>query len=427
MKIQYKFIIPFGLALIALLAVLIYNPVPTRTAGTDELPLESEESAGIEEAEIKYLYDLPIDSFHIERGKVRPNQTFSVLMNSFGIPFEFINSAIHMAADIFDARRFRAGNNYCVFYKPDSLDKTAYFVYEKDAAEYVVFSFADSLTVWNGTKHIDTVRQVYTGSIQSSLWNAFASIGANPMAAIELSDIYAWTIDFFGLQKGDSFQIVYDEYYIDDIPVSIGKVHGAFFKHMGRDFWAIPFEQDGRIEFFDKDGSSLRKAFLKAPLKYSRISSGFSHSRMHPILRIRRPHHGVDYAAPVGTPVLSIGDGMVVKSGYNGGAGHMIRIKHNSTYSTAYLHLSRYGKGIKAGAYVKQGDIIGYVGSTGTSTGPHLDFRFYKNDVAMDPLKVESPPVEPVKEDNLARFAIQRTEIMQMLNPLGVDENLVME
>ncbi len=412
MKKSVSYILPFLLALLALLTVIFYNSAYTPVPDED-ISFEEPEA---EEIIINYIYDLPADSFRIERGKVRRNQTFSVLLNSLGIPHETINTSLRLASDIFDARRFRAGNNYAVFYTNDSLESTAYFVYERDPVEYVVFSFYDSISVWSATKDIDTVRQSFSGSIQTSLWNAFNEKGANPMIAIELSEIYAWTIDFFGLQHGDSFLIVYNEYFVEDERFGIGTIHGAYFRHMGKDFLAIPFEQDGRTDFFDEEGNSLRKAFLKAPLRYSRISSRYSHSRMHPILRIRRPHHGVDYAAPVGTPVLSIGDGVVVKTGYDGGAGNMVRIKHNSTYSTAYLHLSRYGKGIKTGAYVKQGEIIGYVGSTGLSTGPHLDFRFYKNGHPVDPLKVESPPVEPVKEENMERFAVRKTEVMELLN-----------
>ena len=412
MKISVSHIISLLLALLALLAVIIYNSV--YKVGHDEVITLEEPEA--EEIVINYIYNIPADSFRIERGKVKQNQPFSTLLYNLGVPHETINTSLGLASDIFDARRFRAGNNYTVFYTNDTLENTAYFVYERDPVEYIVFSFTDSISVWSATKDIDTIRQTFSASIQSSLWNALNEKGANPMVAIELSEIFAWTVDFFGLQRGDSFLIVYNEYFVEEERYGIGTIYGAYFRHMGRDFWAIPFEQDGQVDFFDADGSSLRKAFLKAPLRYSRISSRFSHSRMHPILKIRRPHHGIDYAAPVGTPVLSVGDGVVIKTGYDRGAGNMVRIKHNSTYSTAYLHLSRYGKGIKNGAYVKQGDIIGYVGSSGLSTGPHLDFRFYKNGHPVDPLRVESPPVEPVKQENLERFAMRKTEVIDLLN-----------
>ena len=178
---------------------------------------------------------------------------------------------------------------------------------------------------------------------------------------------------------------------------------------------AIPFIQDGKETYFDIDGNSLRKAFLKAPLQFSRISSRYSSSRLHPILRIRRPHFGVDYAAPVGTPVVSIGDGRIISATTENGSGKMVKIQHNSVYATAYLHLSRFGKGISPGVFVKQGDIIGYVGSSGLSTGPHLDFRFYQNGSPVDPLKVDAPPVEPVSEANNARFEKIKSVVLSLL------------
>ena len=203
--------------------------------------------------------------------------------------------------------------------------------------------------------------------------------------------------------------------FIDDKSLGTGKIYGAQFTWAGKTITAIPFIQDGKETFFDSDGNSLRKAFLKAPLRFSRISSRYSSSRLHPILRIRRPHFGVDYAAPVGTPVQAIGDGRVTFAGTENGSGRMVRITHNSVYSTAYLHLSRFGTGIQSGVYVKQGDIIGYVGSSGLSTGPHLDFRFYKNGSPVDPLSVDAPPVEPVSEENKPRFEKNRLVVESLL------------
>jgi murein DD-endopeptidase MepM/ murein hydrolase activator NlpD len=254
-----------------------------------------------------------------------------------------------------------------------------------------------------------------SATIETSLWDAMLAGGLHPSLVVELSDIFAWSIDFFGLQKGDSFKVIYEEMSIDDKPLGVGKIFGAQFSGSGSTIYAVPFIQDNKESFFDGEGNSLRKAFLKAPLQYSRVSSRFSGSRMHPILRIRRPHYGVDYAAPIGTPVLSIGDGRVTRAGIESGSGRVVRIVHNSVYSTAYLHLSRFGAGIVPGAYVKQGDIIGYVGSSGLSTGPHLDFRFYKGGSPVDPLKVEAPPVEPVAEVNKARFEKSKTVVLSLL------------
>ena len=220
--------------------------------------------------------------------------------------------------------------------------------------------------------------------------------GMHPSLAVEMEDIFAWTVDFFGLQKGDSFKVVYEEKFIYDKSLGAARIFGAQFTWSGKTITAIPLVQDGRESFFDGEGNSLRKAFLKAPLSFSRITSRFSSSRMHPILRIRRPHYGVDYAAPIGTPVHAIGDGRVISATFENGSGRMVKISHNSVYSTAYLHLSGFAEGIHSGVYVKQGDIIGFVGSSGLSTGPHLDFRFYQNGYPVDPLNVEAPPVEPV-------------------------------
>jgi murein DD-endopeptidase MepM/ murein hydrolase activator NlpD len=239
--------------------------------------------------------------------------------------------------------------------------------------------------------------------------------GLHPALVGEMSEIFAWTVDFFGLQKGDNFKVIYEEFSIDGKSLGTGRIYGAQFNRTGRSITAIPFIQDGRESFFDVDGNSLRKAFLKAPLQFSRISSHFSSARMHPILRIVRPHYGVDYAAPIGTPVKAIGDGRVTAATNEGASGRMVRIQHNSVYATGYMHLSRFGEGIAPGKFVKQGDIIGYVGTSGLSTGPHLDFRFYMNGSPVDPLKVDAPPVEPISEENKAKFEKIKTVVLSLL------------
>jgi murein DD-endopeptidase MepM/ murein hydrolase activator NlpD len=223
--------------------------------------------------------------------------------------------------------------------------------------------------------------------------------------ALELSDIYAWTIDFFGLQKGDSIRVYYDEQYVDSVRIGIGRIYAADFYHGKRWQEAIWFDNGEIHNYFDAEGNSLRKAFLKAPLNYKRISSGFTYARKHPIYKVVRPHTGVDYAAPMGTPVVSIGDGVVTMKQYKGGGGHTVKIKHNSTYTTAYLHLSKYAKGLAVGKHVKQGEVIGYVGSSGSSTGPHLDFRVWKNGSPIDPLKMQSPPALPIPTQYKDTFA----------------------
>ncbi|UCH14731.1 MAG: peptidoglycan DD-metalloendopeptidase family protein [Bacteroidales bacterium] len=359
----------------------------------------------VETAEpVKRLYGIPVDSFYVEYGRISKNQNLSGILSGYNLPDGCFNKILEKSKGIFDLRKIRHGNRYTVFLSVDTLYEVRYFVYEHTPVDYILFDLTDSVAIEARKKNVNIVTKTATGTIKSSLWNAIMDKNLEPELAIELSEIYAWTIDFFELQVGDSFRVIYDKHYIDTIVAGLGKIHSAYFRHAQNDYYAIPFVQDSIESYYDLDGNSLRRVFLKSPLRYSRISSKYSHSRLHPILKIRRPHYGVDYSAPVGTPVQSIGDGKVIKVAYDNSAGRMVKIRHNSVYSTSYLHLSRYRKGIKKGAYVKQGDVIGYVGSSGLSTGPHLDFRFYKNNGPIDPFKVEAPPVEPVKEENKQAF-----------------------
>lgn len=362
-----------------------------------------------------FMYGIPADSFDLISGHIKPNGFLSEILLKHGVSMQEIDKAVKNSRDVFDVRKIKAGNHYILFCDRDSMARAKYLVYEHDPTTCYIFSFNDSLNITPFRKTIESEIRYASGTIKTSLWDAMITGNLHPSLALDLSDIFAWTVDFFGLQKGDSFKVIYEELYIDEKLLGTGKIYGAQFIRSGSVITAIPFIQDGKESFFDTDGNSLRKAFLKAPLHFSRISSRFSTSRLHPILRIRRPHFGVDYAAPAETPVHSIGDGKVTSAKTDGGAGKMVRIQHNSVYATAYLHLSRFGKGIAPGVYVKQGDVIGYVGSTGLSTGPHLDFRFYRNGSPVDPLKVESPPVEPVSEQNTERFEKIKTVVLSLL------------
>jgi len=363
-----------------------------------------------------FMYGIPSDSFDLVTGHIKRNGFLSTILLEHGISMEEIDRLLRNSVSVFDVRKIRSGNSYTVFCRKDSTARASYLVYEHDPTTCYVFSFNDSLNITSFSKEIKKVIKYDWLTIETSLWDAMLSEGLHPSLVNELSNIYAWSVDFFGLQKGDSFKVVYEEMSIDDKTLGAGKIYGARFFGSGVTINAIPFIQDGRESFFDSDGNSLRKAFLKAPLQFSRVTSRFSSSRLHPILRIRRPHYGVDYAAPVGTPVLAIGDGRITQATYNGESGRMVRIVHNSVYSTAYLHLSRFGPGIAPGAYVKQGDVIGYVGSSGLSTGPHLDFRFYMNGSPVDPFSVKAPPVEPILEENKAKFAKIKTVVMNLLD-----------
>lgn len=361
------------------------------------------------------LYGLAIDSFNIESNTVKRDQNMGKILSNYVLPERALTQLMLYSDKVFDLRKIRQGNNYTAFISKDTLYNLQYLVYEHSPIDYVVFDFTDSVKVTMKQKEVITRQKRVNGEIVTSLWDAICKNNINPLVAIELSEIYAWTVDFFGLQVGDKFTVVYDELFVDTVSIGIGKIYAASFNHFGKELMAIPFMQDSVEAFFDENGNSLRRAFLKAPLRYSRISSRFSGSRLHPILKIRRPHHGVDYAAPMGTPVYSIGDGRVIMAGYQKGAGKIVKVRHNSVYTTTYMHLSGFGKGITTGKYVAQGELLGYVGSSGLSTGPHLDFRVTKNGSPIDPLRMESPPVDPVRAENIEAFKSVKIAAIELL------------
>ncbi|MFO7869275.1 MAG: peptidoglycan DD-metalloendopeptidase family protein [Bacteroidales bacterium] len=372
----------------------------------------------ISEKKLQLLYGIDKERYEVIQKNVPRNTFLSDILKSTGLSNAKIHEVVVSLDTIFDVRKIKSGNTYTSFIeKKDSVNSLAYFVYEINMTDFFVcdFSQTDTVISYIDSKDIKKQEQAVKGTIETSLWNALEDKNVPPTLSLELSEIYAWTIDFFGLQKGDSFKVVFTENFVDSVSIGIDRIKYAEFTHLDDNIYAIPFEQDSIVDFFDSTGASLRKAFLKSPLRFSRISSHFSHARMHPVLRRVRPHHGIDYAAPTGTPVRSIGDGVVIKKGYYGGGGNMVKIKHNSTYTSAYLHLSRFNKNAQLGQRVKQGDIIGYVGSTGLSTGPHLDFRIYKNNSPINPLTLKSPPVTPVKEENKDAFSIVRDSIISIL------------
>lgn len=359
-----------------------------------------------EPQEPRYEYGLPIDSFRVDTGYVAEGQTLGGIMNRLGATRQQQAQVGALSRSDFDVRSIRPGKQFLGLYRTDSLgvEHLEYFVYVHSIRQATVLHMVSPIHAEKIEKPLRVEPRQAEVVVESSLWNAMAGNGLPTELALELSEIYAWTIDFFSLQKGDSVRVYYDELFVDSVSMGIGRIYAANFYHARHWQDAYYFENQDLHSYYDADGNSLKKAFLKAPLNYKRISSHFTYARKHPIYGVVRPHTGVDYAAPMGTPVVSIGDGTVVEKGYKGGGGHTVKIRHNSTYSTAYLHLSRYGEGLAVGKHVSQGQVIGYVGSSGSSTGPHLDFRIWKNGTPIDPLKMVSPPAEPVPARYKADF-----------------------
>lgn len=386
-----------------------------------------------EEVAVQELYDEDSSEVHVlgfnpdslkcVEGKVKSGQFFSNLFGSLGMSAGEAYDLAQACDTVFDVKTLRVGNTYRAYYSAD--DRLEYMVYDRDRMHCVIFDCTEPYDLWIYEKPVTRNEKYADVTINSSLWNDMLAADVSPLLILSLSDIYAWTVDFFGLQKGDRFRVLYQETVCDGSVVSVDTVRYAVFTHGGQDFPAIMFDQqDGGNLWWNEKGESMRKAFLKAPLKYSRISSGFSYSRKHPVTRKVQPHTGIDYAAPKGTPVMTIGDGVITSMKYEGAGGNTIRIRHNSVYSTAYLHLSGYAKGLKVGQRVRQGDVIGYVGSTGRSTGPHLDFRVWKNGTPINPLKMDSPPAEPLKQENMEAFNLAWQDYQHQIDVIQARSHL---
>lgn len=373
-----------------------------------------------------YRYGICIDSLDTEDELIRPGDNLAAIFGRLGFSPNESDRICRASAEVLDPTKLRAGMYYTVFKTQDTLQAVHHIAFAKSQTNYAIIDFTgDSVCAYAFNKPITLQRKYVEGTITSSLWNVIRDKGVSPLLALDLSDVYAWQIDFFDVKEGDSFQVIYQEAFIDDTTsLNIASIEGATFTHQGKEYVAIPFVQDSLSEFFDVEGNSLRKAFLKAPLQYSRISSRFSNARFHPVLKRYRAHHGVDYAAPAGTEVKSIGDGTVVAKAFQaGGGGNYVKIKHNAVYTTTYMHLRGFAKGLAVGKRVKQGEVIGYVGSTGLSTGPHLDFRVHKNGQPINPEKMESPPSHPVKPELMDSFRVVKTQILAEIDSFRVTQS----
>lgn len=362
-----------------------------------------ENCAPLPEAQVETCFGIPVDGWKIISDTVRDGDYLSTILGRYGIPMTVVDKISRMN-DSADYTRISVGRPYSVFAENgDSLNTAKYFVYENSALQFTVFDFRDSVAVERRYHEVDTVECTASGRIESSLWNALVAKGYDWDLAIEMSQVWAWTVDFYALQTDNWFKVVYDEYRVEGKTVKIGKVRAGVFYHNGKEQWSIPFTQDSVTTFFDTTGMSMRKTFLKAPLKYTRVSSRYTNSRMHPIHHVPKAHLAVDFSAPMGTPIYAASDGRITIRQYGNGAGNYVKIRHNGVYETVYMHLSKFGK-YNVGDYVAQGDIIGYVGSTGWSTGPHLHYEVHENGRKINPLTFDPPPAEPVDSANMERF-----------------------
>lgn len=355
-------------------------------------PLKVEEKPTFE-----FGYNL--DQFLVFKDTIKQNETLGVILDRHHVAYPIINNIVESVKDSFDLRKLKVGKPYTILAKKDSTEQAQIFIYQPNPIDYSVIDFKDSIiTACNYKKTTNTRIIEASGIIESSLFNALAAQYLDDELALEMADIYAWTIDFYRIYKDDKFKVIYNQEYLEDsIPIGIGKIHAAYFEHNGTPFYAFNYVADsitGIDDYFDDESRNLRKAFLKSPIKFGRISSRYSMSRYVRIYGRRRPHLGTDFAAPVGTPIMSTANGVVIKSAYRGGNGNYVKVKHNATYSTQYLHMKK--RAVKVGDVVKQGQVIGFIGMTGSTTGPHVCYRFWKNGKQVDALREKLPAAKPM-------------------------------
>ncbi len=356
------------------------------------------------------------DHVEVQEGKVKRNESLYVILRDMDVSPQVIYKLGKESNGVFRSNKIRPGQRYIAYKNGDNVQR---LILQTSALDYVIFDWEHSIHVTTGRKEVTKQITEAGGFIESSLYQTLYDQGHNTLLGNRLSEIFGWQIDFFRLYPGDSYKVIYEEEFVDGKPFGIGNILAAEFTNKGEVFDAYYFETDKTAGYYDREGNGVQKALLKAPFKYSqRVSSNFSRNRFHPVLKRRMPHYGVDYAAPLGTPVLSVGDGEVIESQRRGANGNIIKIRHNGTYTTAYLHLNGFAKGIKPGARVKQGQVIGYVGRTGRVTGVHLDYRIYKFGQPVNPLTVKLPPSKAVDKEHKDTFKAKIRVYQSELNAI---------
>lgn len=353
-------------------------------------------------------FGFTLNNFKVINDTIKSGENFSDILLRNKIEYGKIIEIANTIRDTFNVRSLKAGIPYTILAKRDSTSKAEVFIYQHSKVRYTVIDLRDSIPkAFNKSKPIRTEVKTSVGVITNNLSATMDEQGLSPYLAYELSDIYAWTIDFFRLQKNDKFKIVYEQYYINDtVPVETGKIKAAYFEHAGNPYYAFRYVTDSinkEVDYYDEKANTLRKQFLKAPLEFKRITSKFNLNRRIALYGNKvRAHKGTDFAGPIGAPIMSTANGVVIESAYKGGNGNYVKVKHNSTYTTQYLHMSK--RAVKVGQHVRQGEVIGYVGMTGNTSGPHVCYRFWKNGVQIDPLKEKMPNSEPLKKELIPAY-----------------------
>ncbi|MGW8121779.1 peptidoglycan DD-metalloendopeptidase family protein [Roseivirga echinicomitans] len=370
--------------------------------------------------EPQYKFGIPIDQYQILEGKIKRNQTIADILLPFNISNQDIFSIDRLSKDVFSVRNFVPNRDYTLFYTEDSLKRAAYFVYEPSPLEYVVYQLRDSINIYKEEREVETIETTMSGRITVSLDHSIREKGGSAALVSAVADVFGWQIDMRALQVGDWFKVIYEERQVNGEPIGIGRVLGAEFNHIRNDYMAYAYDQGDGFDYYDDLGESLQRAFLRYPVEFSRISSRYNMNRLHPVLNTRRPHLGTDFAAAKGTPIKAAADGVIIARGYTAGNGNYVKIKHNGTYTTGYLHMSSFGK-YKNGQKVKKGDVIGFVGSTGLATGNHLCFRFWKRGEQVDFLREDLPAEKPLSVEHVIKFEAMKVLMDKKINDIPMD------
>lgn len=370
----------------------------------------------------KTFFGYVVDSFQVVRKTVRRNEFLANILKEHNVSHENVRFLANRSRGVFDIRKIGVRKPYDLICYNDEEQTAKAMIYYPNAVDYVVFHLEDSVYVKAGAREVDTIERTSSGIIYSSLAMTMEENGLKPQLTNDLADIFAWEVDFFRLYPGDRFKLIYDEQFVDGKSIGYGDIKGAVFEHGNEKYYAFYYDQGSGIEYFDEDGKSLRKTFLKYPVKFSRISSRYSGRRFHPVQKRYKAHRGTDFAAPEGTPIRAVGDGVITEARYHKYNGNYVKIKHNSIYSTQYLHMVKIKSGIRPGTRVKQGQIIGFVGHTGLARGNHVCYRFWKYGQQVDALRVDLPSSEPVKEERLEDFNSLALELKGSLDLIAYPE-----
>jgi murein DD-endopeptidase MepM/ murein hydrolase activator NlpD len=410
------FIIP--LFIVTVVLVNRFYLVPT-LGQPQAISLDSISIGPIQIKEPNFLYGMVVDNYTVIEDKIKRNEVLGDILMEYHVPANIIHQISKLSRNIFDVRKIAANKKYTLICDQDSLKTARAFVYEPNPTEYIVFRFEDTLWVDVCKRDVLIVEKSIAGEIKSNLSETIEELGISHELTNRFVDVFGWQVDFQRLQKGDKFKLIYEEAQVEGVSVGIKQINGIYFEHFGTPYYAFPFDQGEGTDYFDENGQSLRKALLKYPIEFTRISSRYTMSRFHPVQKRWKAHLGTDFAAPKGTPIRAVGDGLVQEAQYRSNNGNYVKIRHNGTYTTQYLHMSRIADGVRAGTRVRQGQTIGYVGSTGLATGPHLCYRFWRNGVQVDALKVELPPSQPVKKEFQGSFESVKTELTKKLEVIS--------